>query len=181
MKEVWVDVKGYEGLYQVSNKGNVKTLYREVLKSNGTIQVVHERIMKQRKGTYLNVKLCKNGEYKCKSVHKLVLTAFDFNSDKNLVVNHKDGNKYNNCLSNLEWLTIKQNTKHAYDNGLCKRGSKHGLAKLKEKQVIEIRRLYDVENCTQRELAYKFNVSQRTIFNIVNKKVWVWLNDKEMV
>ena len=108
MKEIWCDVKGYEGLYQVSNKGRVKSLAR--VDSLG--RRVNERILspgKDRDG-YLFVVLTKNGEHKKYLVHRLVLMAFNpVDNIDNLQVNHIDEVKTNNHLSNLEWCNSLYN------------------------------------------------------------------------
>ena len=104
--EIWKDIQGYEGLYQVSNLGRVKSLER--YKSNHSCkQLVPERIIKVRKNWdgYLKVTLCKDGKVKTYKVHRLVATAFIENPDNLKEINHKDEDKINNCVENLEWCT----------------------------------------------------------------------------
>lgn len=107
MQEIWKEIKGYEGLYQVSNIGNVKSLnYRHT---------GEERIRKPNVGRdgYLRVELCKNGKRKTLLIHRLVLMTFaPINNMKKLDVNHKDENKQNNNLNNLEWCTPKYNSNY---------------------------------------------------------------------
>ena len=100
MIEVWRDIRGYEGLYQVSNLGRVKSIPRERTKGG---------ILKPLKDTtgYLSVNLYKNGKIKRYKIHRLVANNF-------LEVNHKDGNKLNNNLSNLEYVTRSQNILHRF-------------------------------------------------------------------
>lgn len=131
MKEIWKDVKGYEGLYQVSNLGRVKSLDAYV---NVGIKNVKKAL---RKGKYLKatvnrcgyfiVELSKNGTRKTTTIHRLVASAFIDNPHNKPCVNHIDGNKQNNYISNLEWCTHSENIKHAFDNGLkvCKYGKEH--------------------------------------------------------
>lgn len=107
MKEIWKDIKGYKGLYQVSNKGNVKSLnYRRTGK---------EKILKPMviRDGYLQMELYKNGKRKNLLIHRLVLMTFApiDNMDK-LDANHKDENKQNNCLSNLEWCDKSYNNNY---------------------------------------------------------------------
>lgn len=180
MKEVWVDVKGYEGLYKVSNKGNVKSLYREVLKSNGKTQIIIEKILKPQDSGhgYNRVNLYKNKKPKMITVHSIVLEAFTNKRENGKVINHIDGDKKNNNLNNLEWCTSKENTIHGFKTGLIEKGEKHSRAKLKEKEVLEIKRIYFKGKCSQRELAKKFGVSQNAIYCIINGKSWSWLNEE---
>ena len=111
--EIWKDVVGYEGLYKVSNKGNVFSVERMVRgKKCGGI------ILKPRyhRDGYLQVMLCKNGIRKNKLIHRLVLETFVENPNNLPEVNHKDENKTNNDLSNLEWCTSKYNSNHGTRN-----------------------------------------------------------------
>ena len=112
MQKLYKDIKGYEGLYQVSNLGNVKSIYKHR----------PDKILKpvMKKG-YLMVTLCKNGTTKICSIHRLVAEAFIDNPDNLPVVNHKDGNRSNNKSDNLEWCTQKDNIRHAFNIGLVKR------------------------------------------------------------
>lgn len=105
MSEEWTDIKDYEGLYQVSNFGRVKSSYTN-------------RILKGRKdkGGYLLVNLYKNKVSYTKAIHRLVAQAFIPNPDNKPQVNHIDENKTNNMVSNLEWMTAKENTNHGTRN-----------------------------------------------------------------
>ena len=105
--EHWKDVPNYEGLYQVSNLGRVKSL-----------KFGKDKILKPQEGKrgYMKVGLWKEGERKYSYVHRLIMLAFVGESD--LQVNHKNGVKTDNCLENLEYCTASENTLHAYDTGL---------------------------------------------------------------
>ena len=113
MKETWKDIKGYEGFYQVSNIGNVKSLKRIVNNSTtyGGKATVKERILKPKtdKDGYESVGLRKDGKVKHFRVHRLVATAFIPNPNSYPIVNHKDEVKNNNIVSNLEWCTVRYN------------------------------------------------------------------------
>lgn len=119
--EKWKDVKGYEGIYEVSNHGRVKTK-----KGKTTHSVLHgkrvweERILKQKtdKRGYKRVALWKEKKTKTLLVHRLVADAFIENPNDEPLVNHKDGNPSNNKRENLEWCDSKHNVNHAFDNGL---------------------------------------------------------------
>lgn len=112
-KEIWKDIKGYEGIYQVSNLGRIKSFPR-----NGTIN--QEKILKQTKDKtgYLTVGLHKNNNVKKVCVHWLVADAFIPRNIGDEVVNHIDGNKLNNKLDNLERCTQKHNVKESIRLGL---------------------------------------------------------------
>lgn len=118
MLEIWKPITGYEGLYECSNMGNIKSLDRIVLKKNNIYE--HKKgttiIPQLNKNGYLQVSLWKNGRRKMKYVHKIIAENFHNNSnfDKKQTVNHKDGNKQNNKTSNLEWTTFSENNKHSY-------------------------------------------------------------------
>lgn len=103
MKEIWKDIKGYEGLYQVSNFGRVKR--------NGRILKVRVK----RKG-YLGVVLYNNSEPKHYTIHRLVAEAFIPNPENKPQVNHIDEDKTNNTVANLEWVTAKENANHGTRN-----------------------------------------------------------------
>ena len=125
-KEIWKDIEGYEGLYQVSNLGNVKSLDREYIQWNNytyTPKRYNGKILKphlQRQG-YVMINLSKNSKKKLALVHRLVAQAFIPNPNDYLEVNHKDGNKQNNCVDNLEWCNRKYNQKEAERLGLITR------------------------------------------------------------
>lgn len=115
MEEEWRDIKGYEGYYQVSSNGRVRSLDKTVYRKNGTTCFCKGRIIKQNDqgAGYLSVHLCKDGLHNTTLVHRIVALNFIPNPDSKLQVNHIDGNKHNNMVSNLEWCTGKENMKHA--------------------------------------------------------------------
>ena len=113
MTEVWKDIKGYEGLYQISNLGRVKSLAHLHGKSKKLIR--KEKIMQCVIGIkgYLYCGLSKNGLTKRYRVHRLVAEAFIANPNELPQVNHIDGDKLNNSINNLEWVTKGENNRHA--------------------------------------------------------------------
>ena len=117
MEEVWKDIVGYEGLYQVNNLGKIKSLKRV----DNNNHIVKEKILKgcYDKDGYLKVILY-NGKNKTYRVHRLVAQTFIPNPDNKPQVNHISGNKKDNSIQNLEWVTSKENVNHAWKTGLSK-------------------------------------------------------------
>lgn len=133
MKEIWKDIKDYEGLYQVSNLGRVRSLDRVINYNieNGKKVKRKGKILKQRSNwnNYLYIHFSKNSKIKLFIVHRLVAEAFIPNPNNLPQVNHIDGNKFNNRVDNLEWCTAKENIIHSWKMGLSK-GYIHPKGKL---------------------------------------------------
>lgn len=112
--EIWKDIKGYEGLYKVSNLGRVKSLSRR----DRLNRVIQEKVLKpgSNKVGYLHVNLYKEGRVKICKVHRLVAQAFIPNPEDKPEVNHKDEDKTNNKVENLEWMTCKENINYGIHN-----------------------------------------------------------------
>lgn len=136
--EVWKDIKGYEGSYQVSSLGNVRSLDRIIVSSSGSRYGIVGVDMKPYNNKYLFIILStpELGR-KSHSIHRLVASAFIDNPEKKRTVNHKDGNKLNNCVDNLEWNTHGENHKHAFDvlgrKPNCVTGKDHHASKCVKK------------------------------------------------
>ena len=159
MSEYWKPVPGYNGKYEVSNLGKVRSfaMYKE--------------------GIILKQSITKKGYYwvrlsgKFKSIHRLV--AESFIGFSKLQVNHKDMDKSNNRVDNLEYVSCKQNIRHAYLNGRppASIGESHYRAKLTEKEVLEIRELA-LKKVQYKEIAKNFNISIATVCAIKTKRIW---------
>lgn len=162
-REMRKPIKGYEGLYAVDSKGNVHSLVHGQSRRN-KILIPHE------KNGYLAVNLFKHSKCKHFYIHRLVAEAFIPNPDNLSEVNHMDCNKHNNAVENLEWCDRKRNLNHSYENGLKRTGELHGMHKLTECEVSEIRNL--MGNVPQCEIAKMFGVSQSTISSIKRGRLW---------
>ena len=164
-KEFWKDVKGYEGIYQVSNLGNVINLksrksnpfLKPVLTSRGYFQV------------FLFVNCPKRI-----LLHRLVAEHFILNIDNKPQVNHINGIKTDNRVENLEWVTAGENMKHGRVTGLINspKGERHPNAKITQRQVDEIRNFFLINNYSVKELSQKYNVSQSVIYGAVTYRTY---------
>ena len=155
-------IKGFED-YWVDTEGRVWSVKSGEMK---------ERTPKKTKKGYLRVNLCKNNKVKDFSIHRLVAMTFLDNPDNYPQVNHKNGIKTDNRVSNLEWCSGSQNTKHAYAIGLhSQQGSKHSQAKLSEKQAIEIFRRLD-KGESPAEIAKDYPVKRKAICNMKQGRSW---------
>ena len=141
MEEIWKDIKGYEGLYQVSNLGRVKVLPRIRRSKSGSVYYSKEKLLKLQKDFdgYYRVGLHKDGNQQDFRINRLVGVMFIPNPNNLPIVHHKDNDKTNNCVNNLEWVSVSQNTKHAvntnrlvYDNNRLKTISKLGVEKTRK-------------------------------------------------
>jgi uncharacterized protein (UPF0128 family) len=132
MKEVWKDIKGFEGFYQVSNLGNIKSLDRYILYSNGTRHFHSGKILTPtlNKYGYYYVHLKKEGKKTFYLVHRLVAENFISNFENYNCINHKDENPKNNKVTNLEWCSYKYNNNYGNHN--------KKLSMSKRKQVIQL-------------------------------------------
>jgi hypothetical protein len=172
--EQWKPIKGYEGIYEVSNYGDVRSFDRYVQCRGGKTRLSKGRVLSPVlvKG-YLVVSLCLNGYQVEKKVHRLVANAFLSNPFEMPSINHLDGCKTNNNVSKLEFCTHTQNTKHAHANGLCDHviGQNHYAAKLRNSDISVIRsRLLKGESPT--DIAKDYSVGRHVIYKINSGKSW---------
>lgn len=137
--EVWKDIVGYEGLYQVSNLGRVKSLKRKVYAGRNRMRWQYERILSNNKTNgngYIVVSLNKESKSKNKYVHRLVAEAFLENPNNYKYINHKDQNTFNNNANNLEFCTAQYNS--TYRDAHIKRGLKHRNNLVNSKKVYQL-------------------------------------------
>ena len=166
MKEIWKTIKGYEGIYQVSNLARVRSIDRAIKYSNGYSRVQKGITLKQHithKG-YLAVYLCDRQQNFHTSVHRLIALAFIPNPDSKTQVNHINGIKSDNRLVNLEWSTAKENMRHAFDTGLIK-------AKISNKEVRKARELHS-DGLAVTKLSRMYNISQSYMSRILKGEVY---------
>jgi hypothetical protein len=167
--EVFLDIPGYEDEYQISNKGRVKSL-----------KTKRGRIMRLKKiwSGYVHVCLCQGNVKRHHAVHGLVLESFVSRRPEGYVANHKDGDKANNDLSNLEWVTQSENAKHSYyilgKNEHCVPprfyGEDHPMSVAKD-EAERIKSAYGT-GFSSREVSRQFGISKTTVLKIVNNKHW---------
>lgn len=166
--EIWADIKGYEGLYQISNYERVKGLKRDGFVKSKNVQnhPIKEKILKGGVSStgYKCFTACKNGIKKHVFYHRVLAECFVPNPDNLPQVNHIDGNKLNNNLSNIEWVTAQENMIHARVNGLHKGKS------LSEDNVKEI--LLHINSKSDNEISKMYNVSSQTILLIRKNRTW---------
>lgn len=167
MQEVWKDIKGYEGHYQISNIGRVKSLARMRFGKGGYLSPLKERILKQKttKSGYKSVHLRCMDYQSYPTIHRIVAEAFIDNPDNKPTVNHIDANKENNHVDNLEWSTHSEQMIHAVDNELLEvRGSPKYSKEFKQ-EVLNFYNSNEISICSLSKL---FCISERTAGRIVN-------------
>lgn len=170
-EEIWKDVKGYEGRYKISNLGRVKSLH--YLRSNKEKLL---SINKSAKNGYYYVCLCNGtGRVKSAKIHRMVAEAFIPNPQNKRYINHKDGNKHNNFVGNLEWVTPLENNLHAYH--VLHKHPMHGYKYDKNKNSRKVEQWYisdkgykyHIATYANAVIASKINgLSQRSICSCCN-------------
>jgi hypothetical protein len=173
-QEVWLDIPDYEGLYQASSFGRIRSIDRKILCKDGRSKLIKGTTLTptKTKHGYLALALCCNGVPQTHTVHKLVSRAFLGFRPEQMQVNHLDGNKSNNAASNLEYCTPSENTRHAFRTGLnLSKGEVNPSAKLKANDIKSIvARASNGE--TLRSIAASYGLVVSSIWAIVNNKAW---------
>lgn len=163
VEEIWKPIEGYEGLYEVSNLGRVKSFAIPAMKQG--------KILKPNKKSngYMRIILCKNGVHKFVYIHRLVAEAFVPNPENKPCVNHIDNERANNHADNLEWCTQKENVRHAAKQGrLCKEnGIKAGIKT--RKAVVATNGVHTIHFKSMRD-AERSGFNMRSVWRCCNRK-----------
>lgn len=164
MKEKWTPIEDYPG-YEISTLGRIRSFKR----------FKEGRLLSPGKSAngYLNATLYRYFKRRTHSIHRMVAKSFIENPENKPHINHKDSDKTNNRVDNLEWCTPSENIIHAYDNGMIQKsfGERNGNAKLTTEQVKHIKQLRGV-GITQQRVADMFNSSQCNIGRIWREEQW---------
>lgn len=178
MIEIWKDIKNLEGLYQVSNNGKIRSLDRIITYIDGRKYHYKGKILKQYiqdNGYYYILLNYKRKLYRF-SISRLVLSTFVRHPKNGEEAAHfPDSDKSKNNVDNLIWCSPKENSSHKVTHKTLMMGNKHWNAKLSEKEVIEIRYLSKTK--TQSDISQIYNISRRTISDIIKKKTWRHINE----
>lgn len=172
MEEIWKEITGFEGLYSVSNLGNIKSHSRKANISNGKFRIMKERILKPQItfNGYHAIVLNNGDKHKMFKIHTLVATHFIDNKFNLKEINHIDGNKLNNHINNIEWCSRSQNVKHSYDSGLrvFNQKMRNALLNANCRKVFctKTRIIYD----SVKDAAKTINVHPSTLSGKLNKK-----------
>lgn len=174
--EIWKTIKNFSR-YEISSLGNIRSIN---YKNSGRVKNLKPTISE---GYYKTMLLDDDGNYKTRRIHKLVAITFINEINDKTMVNHKDGNKLNNKVENLEFCNNSENIKHAHDNKLIKpkTGKTNGNSKLTEEDVIEIRN-YVANSPTRyygrKELAKNYNISEAHLKDIISGRRNIWSHIK---
>lgn len=180
MPERWLPIEGYEGFYEVSDKGRVRSVDRTIVNARGRRVRYKGRVLKQSiTGEYMSVCLSKIGDAKPRSVHLLVLETFVGprpGHPSQWHGCHNDGNWRNNNLSNLRWGTAQSNCQDAMEHGTHSRGERHGRSKLTEEEVSHIKyRFWQDPSDSNTSIARRYGVTHQTISLIRRGNTWDWV------
>ena len=179
--EVWKQVIGYEGQYEVSNMGRLRYVPKTVMVFRKDTSRSHAVSIKGKTSNgaanskgYVYVKLQRDRKRQSVKMHRLVALHFIPNPNNLPQVNHIDGDKKNNKAVNLEWCNNSHNIKHAYSSGLMNRkGERQNTCKIKESDVLEIREFYSKNpKSFLRVYAEKLNITITTVSNIIKRNIW---------
>lgn len=172
--EIWKDVKGWEGFYQISNFGRIKSLSR-TRPHMGGMYVIPEKIIKLNKGHKpKHTTLYNNGKIRTVTIHRLVMETFVGPCPEHMECCHDDGNVSNNRLDNLRWDTAVNNQSDRLRHGTDCRGEKNPNVVLTLKQVNKAKSLWNLGKYSMNQIANKLQLSGSAISNVLSGKSWNW-------
>jgi hypothetical protein len=163
---MWKTLKENDS-FEISVDGEIRNAKTKMIKSLRLGARGYLRVTLYKIGDRANDKERRGKTY---DIHRLMATNFIDNNENKPVVNHIDGNKLNNKVSNIEWCTVSENTQHAFDNGLGKpsKGESNGMAKISADDVRFIRQ----STLKQKELGNMFGIQQTVVSRIIHRKLW---------
>jgi len=176
--ETWVEIIGCEGSYMLSSIGRIKSLFRTFIRSNGFKMTVKEKILKPTYNIdgYVIFRIKFNDGFGYSLIgHRLVAQYFIPNPDNLPEVNHRNFIRHDNRFENLQWNTHLENVKYSIDAGkyVGSKGVKNGMAKLTEKEVLEIRNHFKLNPLDNKgEMAKKYNISRAVMSKVINRNSW---------
>jgi hypothetical protein len=173
--EVWKPIPDWPE-YDVSNYGNVRS-YRKFIGHKWIIAIAPQKILKPgiNNDGYLNIVLSREGQSFTYKVHQLVLLAFVGPCPPGHECRHIDGIRNNCHLKNLTWGTHSENMLDKFKHGYTIRGTNNPHVKLTDEKVVQIRKLADQNNYSQRAISRMFGIAQATAWAIINRKIWIHL------
>ena len=166
--EIWESVIGWKGLYAVSSLGRIRSIERKTVHKNGFVQTIKEKILSGTiaKNGYRYVDLRKPGMRKNAQVHRLVMLAFIGKCPDGHEARHKDGNRLNNCVSNLKYGTRQDNVDDTKRHGKIPAGDNHWNVKIPDSEIYKIRRSREAISV----LAERYGATWTTIYDIKNRR-----------
>ncbi len=175
--EVWKDIFGWEGYYQASNLGRIRSLDRRDKNGKNSSMLYRGKLLKQRFDSNKRyvTDLSKNNKGRPQQVSRLVALAFHGECPRGMECCHNDGNCQNNREWNLRWDTRENNDRDKIRDGQVPKGENHWNAKNKAKDIIEIRKKYASGKYLQKDLATKYGLNVAYISQIINGHRWSWL------
>lgn len=176
--EVWKPVVGWEGLYEVSNFGRIRSMPRTVIRSNGRRLTIAKKIISAPPNSrgYPSCSLWRNNKATPVAVHVVVARAFHGECPPGKEVRHLDGKKTNCRQSNLRYGTHSENNQDKIAHGTMARGEGNGKAKLTEALVIELRQRHAVGDISYQKLGEEYGIPARTVAGAVGGDTWRWLH-----
>lgn len=176
MEELWKDIPNYENIYQASNLGRIRThINKTTYTERHGVRHWKQRILKPKitKDGNHRVSLWKNGKEKTMLVHRLVGMAWIPNPNNLATINHKDGNRYNNNINNLEWLSIGDNIRHGFETGLIGSAFKTIVTNKETKEIYEFYSMVKAGNFMGYNHGYISNRRKRNMPMENDKYSWV--------